>query len=55
MSSPFGIISITDNGKCYLTEENNVVKLPASKTIETIAACTAGIAGLSSDKTKIYI
>ena len=53
--SNFGILLITDEGKCFILETiDTLTRLPASRRIESIAKCSIGVAGLTLNKDKIY-
>ena len=54
--SEFGVVLLTDEGKCVLLEKNvGLVALNSHKKIESVAVCRTGISGLSMDKSKIYV
>lgn len=55
--SMFGLLLLTDEGKCFLLENSSqmIISLSCSKKIHMIATCKSGIMGVPTDKNKIYL
>lgn len=55
--SNFGIILLTDEGKCFLLENSSkrIIGMNCNKKLRMVATCKNGVVGITNDKKKMYM